>query len=406
MRRDVVGMILRNGTIIDCTGNPAYVADLRIEDGVITEIGTNLAGEMGLEASGKYIIPGLINLHVHINRRNVSRTGSSFRQGAPAIENGSDFHRILFAARNAWYELSRGVTTMRDMCSVGRTASALKAAIDAEIIRGPRLYVCGLGIAATGGHETHRYPGAVEVDGPDEVTKAVRREIKLGADFIKVMASGGLGGMPEHEHPNWSEFTVEEMAAACQAAHSHNKTVTVHAMGDLPVRNALQAGVDGIEHGAVLSEEALAMMADRGVYYVPTASGITAVAEKERRSGDPRLAAEMERLVVHPQRESIREAHRRRVLIGAGSDTLGSIPRELLILQECGLSAYEALQTATKNAALILNNDRIGTIEVGKTADLVILSADPLADLRNVEQVEQVFLGGESVDTTWMCNLQ
>lgn len=399
-------MIIRNGTIIDCTGRSPYVADLRIEDGMITEIGAELEGETVLDASGKYIIPGLINLHVHINRRNVSRTGSSFRQGAPAIENGSDFHRILFAARNAWYELSRGVTTMRDLCSVGRTASALKNAINMEIIRGPRLYVCGLGIAATGGHETHRYPGAVEVDGADEVTKAVRREIKLGADFIKVMASGGLGGMPEHEHPDWSEFTVEEMTAACRAAHSHNKTVTVHAMGDLPVRNALQAGVDGIEHGAVLADEALEIMADRGVYYVPTASGITAVAEKERRSGDPQLAAEMERLVVHPQRESIRKAHRRGILIGAGSDTLGSIPQELLLLQECGLSPYEALQTATRNAAQILNNDRIGTIEVGKAADLVLLAADPLADLRNVEQVEQVFFGGEPVNEAWMCNLQ
>ena len=246
----------------------------------------------------------------------------------------------------------------------------------------------------------------MEVDGADEVTKAVRREIKLGADFIKVMASGGLGGMPEHEHPDWSEFTVEEMTVACRAAHSHNKTVTVHAMGDLPVRNALQAGVDGIEHGAVLADEALEIMADRGVYYVPTASGITAVAEKERRSGDPQLAAEMERLVVHPQRESIRKAHRRGILVGAGSDTLGSIPRELLLLQECGLSPYEALQTATRNAAQILNNDRIGTIEVGKAADLVLLAADPLADLRNVEQVEQVFFGGEPVNEAWMCNLQ
>jgi len=399
-------MVIKGATVIDCTGRMPYAADLQVENGVITRIGENLWDETVVDGTGKFVIPGLVNLHVHINRRNVSRGGSSFRQGAPAIENGSDFHRILFAARNAWYELSRGVTTLRDLCSVGRTASALKAAVEQEIIRGPRLVVCGLGIAATGGHETHRYPGAVEADGPDEVRKAVRTEIRHGADFIKVMASGGLGGMPEHEHPNWSEFTVEEMRAACEAAHSHNRTVTVHAMGELPVMNALEAGVDGIEHGAVLSDRTLDRMLERNVYYVPTASGITAVAARERRNGSSRLAEEMERIVVRPQRESIRKAHEKDILIGAGSDTLGSIPEELRILQACGLSAYEALQTATRNAALILKNDSIGTIEVGKAADLVLLDGDPLEDLGNVERVDRVFLGGEEVSEAWMCNLQ
>ena len=399
-------MVIKGATVIDCTGRMPYAADLQVENGVITRIGENLWDETVVDGTGKFVIPGLVNLHVHINRRNVSRGGSSFRQGAPAIENGSDFHRILFAARNAWYELSRGVTTLRDLCSVGRTASALKAAVEQEIIRGPRLVVCGLGIAATGGHETHRYPGAVEADGPDEVRKAVRTEIRHGADFIKVMASGGLGGMPEHEHPNWSEFTVEEMRAACEAAHSHNRTVTVHAMGELPVMNALEAGVDGIEHGAVLSDRTLDRMLERNVYYVPTASGITAVAARERRNGSSRLAEEMERIVVRPQRESIRKAHEKDILIGAGSDTLGSIPEELRILQACGLSAYEALQTATRNAALILKNDSIGTIEVGKAADLVLLDGNPLEDLRNVERVDRVFLGGEEVSEAWMCNLQ
>lgn len=399
-------MILRNVTIIDCTGAAPYVADLRMENGSIAEIGQLPSGERELDCTGKFLIPGLINLHVHINRRNVSRTQSSFRAGAPAIENGSDQHRILYAARNAWYELSRGVTTIRDLCSVGRTATALKEAIASGIIRGPRLYVCGLGIATTGGHETHRYPGAVEVDGVAEVMKAVRCEIKHGADFIKVMASGGLGGMPEHEHPNWSEFTLEEMKAACDAAHSHHKGVTVHAMGELPVLNSLYAGVDGIEHGAVLTEEALEIMAQRKVYYVPTASGITAVAAKERRNGGHALAEEMERLVVHPQRESIRKAHQRGILIGAGSDTLGSVPDELLIFHQAGMSTYEALQTATKNAAQILGNSNIGTVEVGKIADLVLLEGDPLEDLRNVTRVSRVFFRGEEVSEAWMCNLQ
>lgn len=109
---------------------------------------------------------------------------------------------------------------------------------------------------------------------------------------------------------------------------------------------------------------------------------------------------------VWPQRESIRKAHEAGILIGAGSDTLGSVPAELLLLQECGLSAYEALQTATVNAARLLKHDRIGTIEVGKLADLVVLNGNPLEDLRNVEKVDRVFLGGQLVSERWMCNLQ
>ena len=400
-------MVIKNCNIIDCTGRAPYRADVRVENSRITQIGENLSAEQMYDARGGWLLPGLVNLHVHINRRNLSRGVGVFRQGAPAIENSADGVRMLYAARNAWYELSRGVTAMRDLCSVGRTASQLKSAIAQGIVRGPRLHVCGMGIAATGGHETHRYAGAVEVDGADAVRKAVRQEIKLGADFIKVMASGGLGGMPEHEHPGWSEFTVEEMKAACQAAHSHNRGVTVHAMGAQPVLYALQAGVDGIEHGAVLTQEALETMASRGVYYVPTASGITAVADKERRGGSWSLAAMMEELVVHPQRESIRKAMEAGILIGAGSDTLGSIPQELLIFESCGMSRYEAIRTATINAARILKNeDRFGTVEWGKTADLLLLEENPLEDLRNIEKVKAVFLGGEMVSEAWMCNLQ
>ncbi len=400
-------MIIKNCSIIDCTGREPYISDVEVKDGIITKIESNLdVDDFVIDGEGKYLIPGLINLHVHINRRNVSRTKDSFRQGAPAIENSSDFHRILYAARNAWYELSQGVTTLRDLCSVGRTASALKDAITQKIIRGPRLYVCGMGIAATGGHETHRYKGAVEVDGCDDTLKAVRYEIKLGADFIKVMASGGIGGMPEHEHPAWSELSVDEIKSACDAAHSHNKKVTVHAMGALPVMNSLVAGVDGIEHGASLSDEALDIMKSRGVYYVPTASGIGAVAEKERKNGNTNLADIICEEVVFPQLESIKKAYEKGILIGAGTDTAGDMCEELLLLEKAGLSRYEALQCATFNASKIVENNMIGTIQCGKIADLVLLDNNPLDDLHNIRKVNTVVFEGEVVNEQWMCNLQ
>lgn len=401
-------MIIRNCTIIDCTGRLPYGGEVRIAEGRIQQIGVALQDDgTVLDAGGGFLLPGLVNLHVHINRRHLSRGGGVFRQGAPAVENSTDARRMLYAARNAWYELSQGVTALRDLCSVGRTASELKSAIKEGLIRGPRMVVCGLGIASTGGHETHRYAGAVEADGPDAVMRAAREEIKRGADFIKLMVSGGLGGMPEHEHPGWTEFTVAEISAACHAAHSHNRTVTVHAMGETPVLNALKGGVDGIEHGASLTEEALDIMCERGVYYVPTMSGITAVADKEENTGSPALAAMMRELVVFPQRESVQKAHGRGILIGAGSDTLGSVLDELLLMRECGMTSQEALQTATINAAKILRwEDSLGTVTPGKSADLLIVERNPLEDLRNLNLVQTVLLNGQIVSPSWMCNLQ
>lgn len=399
-------MILKNCTVIDCKKKESFVSDVEIKNGFITKIENRIQGEDVINCAGKFLMPGLINLHVHINRRNVSRTQNSFRQGAPAIENGSDYHRILFAARNAWYELSKGVTTLRDLCSVGRTATALKTAIESGIIKGPRLYVCGMGIATIGGHETHRYKGAVEIGEIENLPQAVENEIALGADFIKAMASGGIGGMPEHEHPAKAELSEEELRVICQTAHKYNKTVTVHAMGDLPVLNSLKAGVDGIEHGAHLSDEAIEIMKEREVYYVPTASGIGAVAEKERKNCNVDLAEIICQEVVYPQLESIKKAHKNGILIGAGTDTLGNMIDELIVLNKAGLSNLEALQCATLNAAKILGNPNIGTVEEGKIADLILLNGNPLENLNNLNEIHTVFFGGEQVDEKWMCNLQ
>ncbi len=394
--------LIKNCRVIDgISDSPLERGFVLLKDNRIELIGhgePDMQADKTIDADNGFLLPGLINLHVHINRRHLSRAEGVFRQGAPYVENSSDAKRMIFAAKNAWYALSQGITTLRDACSVGRTASELKACINEGLIPGPRLIVCGLGIASTGGHETHRYKGAVEADGPAEVKKAVRQEIKMGADFIKLMVSGGLGGMPEHEHPDWTEMDVEEITAATAVAHSHKKDVTVHAMGEAPVINALIGGVDGIEHGAVLTERALDIMKQRNVYYVPTMSGIKAVADKEEQSGSKQLARIMRDSVADPQRESVKKAHKKGILIGAGSDTLGSLYSELKLFNECGLSKIQAIQTATINAAKILRmDDVIGTIEEGKIADLLLVKNNPLEDLDALLEVERVFSVGNEI---------
>ncbi|MDW7659760.1 MAG: amidohydrolase family protein, partial [Bacillota bacterium] len=294
----------------------------------------------------------------------------------------------------------------RDCASKNRINIVLRDMIRNGQVRGPNVLACGFGVAATGGHETHRYQGAVEADGPDEIRKAVRMEIKHGADFIKFMASGGLGGMPEHEDPDWVEMGEDELAAGIREAHDRGRRTTVHAMGTAAIHNALNAGVDCIEHGVCLDEAALSLMQARGVHYVPTLSGIEAVARREEERGDPALGALIRRRVVVPHRESVRQAAARGIRIGCGTDTFGDVVEELCLLQDCGLSAMDCLRAATGTAAEICGlDDRLGRLASGKKADLLVVNGNPLTDLRILRSIRLVIKDGMIADPEWAMNL-
>ena len=361
-----------------------------------------------VDLRGCTLLPGLFNLHVHIQRRHLAaRQQQVFRVGAAAVENAPDTYRIVWAMKNAWRELFSGVTTLRDCASKNRINNTLRDMIRSGIVKGPDILSCGFGIAATGGHETHRYQGAVEVDGPDEVRKAVRMEIKQGADFIKFMASGGIGGMPEHEDPSWVEMGLDELRAGIDEAHNRNKRTTVHAMGERSILRALEAGVDCIEHGVNLNEEALAMMKERRVFYVPTLSGITAVAEREQRSGSRELGDLIQRRVVEPLKHSIQLAAEQDITIGCGTDTFGDVITEMQLFHACGLSNMACVKTATANAARICGLEASrGTVEPGKLADLVIVDQNPLEDLEHLRLVRKVMKRGVLVDLDWAVQLQ
>lgn len=372
-----------------------------IEKIIESSVDNNLKNsvDIRIDAGGGYLVPGLINLHVHIQRRHLHLPGKGvFRQGAAVLENSSDMRRMVFAIRNGMDELYHGVTTIRDCCSKARLNNEYRDCIRDGLTQGPSVISCGLGIASTGGHETHRYPGAVQVDGPDEVRKAVREEIKQGADFIKFMGSGGLGGLPEHEHPYWVELSLEELHVGIAEAHNRMKTCTVHAMGKRAVEFAVRAGMDGIEHGTNLDEELVELMLENTVYYVPTMSGIAAVAQREHDGGSKELASFIRKLVVDPQFESVVLAHKKGILIGAGTDTLGDMVTELMMFVECGMSTMEALRTATANAARILGKtDSIGSIDVGKQADLFLVNQNPLESIGNLKSIEWVMKAGQKI---------
>ena len=356
-----------------------------------------------IDAKCGFLLPGLVNMHVHIQRSHISRGSELFSIAAKNVATGPEAKWILLALRNAWYELSHGITTLRDLSSQARVSNKLRDYFKDGLFNGPRLVTCGLAVACTGGNGS----AVSEVDGPYEVMKAVRREMKEGAEFIKIMVSGGLGGMPEYRNPDWRDFTIEEIKAGVEAAHSHNKTVTVHAYGEQSALNALHAGVDGIEHGSKLTDEALDIMVERGVYYVPTMSGLTSLADREADKGSTEMAQLIREIVVLPQRDSVKHAYKRGVLISAGTDTLGELVHEIELMQECGMTPIDAIKTATSNAACILQmGDRLGLVQEGYLADLLLVDNNPLEDLGNLRNVNTVIRDGNIATCEWICNLQ
>lgn len=403
-------LLIKNGRILnpnrpDKPQSPQK-ADILIENDRITKISEdnhlkNNCSDV-VDADNCIIIPGLINLHTHITRRHLHRQSISipFRHGAPEIENSPITKRILWALKNAWLELGDGVTTIRDAGSKGCVSIDLRNSISEGIFDGPLIIASGEPVAMTGGHESHRYHAAREADGPDEVRKAVREQLRAGADWIKLMASGGIGGMPYREHPSMMEFSEEELRAGTEEAHKRHRRVMVHAMSDESIIAAITVGVDCIEHGVLMSDNTLGMMKEKQRNFVPTMSGIYKVFEREKAAGNDSFADLLLTEVVRKQMDVVTKAVRAGILIGTGSDTLGSVYEEIRLLIECGLSRADALAAATINGAKILGLDReIGTIEEGKRADMVLLEANPLDYPEAYRQIREVIFAGKRLSS-------
>lgn len=362
----------------------------------------DVPSEQTVDARGCTVIPGLLNLHSHPQRRHARYMGpkSPFRVGAAAVESLPNTQRLLHAVQNCWRELiEEGVTTIRAAGSKDFLNIELRDVFADGVFDGPRILATGPILAITGGHGTRGLDGGMQVDGPDEMRRVVRTVLKAEADWIKLCVSGGLAGIHKGDHPSIVEFTPEEVRVAVVEAHKRSRKVMVHGMSAESAKMAVEAGVDCIEHGNLLDDEAIDMMAEREIAFVPTMSGIRRVYERERDGGSP-IVAEMLREVIDPQMEVVATCIKRGILIGTGTDTLGSISREIEMLATCGMSNAEALAAATYRSAVIVEmQDEIGSIEEGKVADMVIVDGDPVSDLAALRQIKEVVCRGHLV--TW-----
>jgi imidazolonepropionase-like amidohydrolase len=391
--------IINARTMLDGTGSAARSdVAIVIENGRIASVDRGAAksghsSETNVVDGGSLTaVPGMINMHAHLD----SMCGPDFAITARLATEGAS---ALAAAHNAWVTLCSGVTTVRDLGNPFSVAIAVRDAIERGLLRGPRIIAAGKLICMTGGHGW--YVG-IEADGPHEMRKAVRENLKAGADCIKVIATGGvLSPGVEVEH---SQLELDELEVAVSEAHRAGRRVAAHAIGTDGVKNALRAGVDTVEHGCYLDAEAIDLFLSTKAVYVPTLSAPHWL--REHRDELPPYAARKTEAVYEAHRESFAAALRAGVRIAAGTDA-GTpfnhhdlFAHELQLMHELGMSAEDVLMCATSRASAALGLEgECGTLAPGRSADIVLVDGDPRADLRALERVRMVFARGRAIAT-------
>lgn len=383
--------ILKNGSIIDGLNNEVVKNSyIKVENGKISEVQqgepVEKEGFEVIDCTGKHILPGLIDCHVHL-----VWNGSADPQSI--IKNEENDRIALEAYKHALDTLKLGVTTVRDLGAPDRTVLHVRNVIDSGLLLGPTIIASGAPICMTGGHV---YYLGYESDGPDEVRKNTRRVLKEGADLVKVMATGGI--YTKGEEPGSVQLTIEELSAAKEEALKKNKKVSAHADGIEGIMNCLEVGIDTIEHGIYADRQALEIMKNQGTFLVPT----MAVMRQLISSPDiPAYALEKAKQVVGPHFSMLQEAVQIGVKIATGTDCGSPLtpPRyyydELAIMHEAGMSEMEVIKASTNVAAECLGiEDQRGSISPGKFADLLIVDSNPLNDLNSLRGDKLVMKNG------------
>jgi len=354
------------------------------------------SGASIIDLSDATVLPGLIDCHTHIVMQ-LERYDDRFRKSP--IDAAVTAH--LYAKRT----LEAGFTTCRDVGSGEFIDVALKKAINEGKVVGPRLFVAGHGLSATGGHgDLSGYSPYLKfdgfsgvVDGVDEIRKKIRWNIKFGADHIKFAATAGV--LSEEESVGAPQFSFEEMKAIVDEAAMWGRKVAAHAHGAEGIKMAVKAGVASIEHGSLLDDEGIALMKQKGTYLVPTVIAGDAVEKFGKQYNLPEKLMEKARMLNTKKRESYRKAIKAGVKIAFGTDA-GVFPHgmnalEFKLLVDLGMTPMQAIQSATLIAAELLGHqDKIGSVEAGKYADLVAVKGDPLKDITLLERVQYVMKGG------------
>jgi imidazolonepropionase-like amidohydrolase len=368
-----------------------------VKDGFITAS----AGQKIIDLKHSTVMPGLMDMHVHME--------SQTRKGAVAdrfIENPADIAFESVGYANA--TLMAGFTTVRDLGGSGVNI-ALRNAINKREVIGPRIYTAGKSIATTGGHAdpTNGYrrdlmgdPGPKEgvINGADEARKAVRQRYKEGSDLIKITATAGV--LSQAKDATGAQFTDEELKAIVETAKDYGFRVAAHAHGAEGMKRAIRAGITSVEHGTYMDDEAMALMKEHGTWFVPTIIAGKSTADSAQIRGYYTDVVTPKALAVGPKiQATFAKAYKTGVKIAFGTDAgvfaHGKNAKEFEYMVEAGMPAIESIRCATLNAAELLGvTDILGTIEKGKLADIVAVDGDPVKDIKLMQKVSFVMKDG------------
>ncbi|MBZ5600403.1 MAG: amidohydrolase family protein [Acidobacteriia bacterium] len=395
-------VVVRAGKLLDVkTGRTLSDQAIVIEGDKIVSVGPASdapAGATTINLPNATVLPGLIDAHTHI----------TFNPNFGYDTLGISIPReALTGAHNARLTLEAGFTTIRNVAARGYTDVALRDAINAGDVPGPRMLVSGPALSITGGHcdnnllpfEYHASNEGV-ADGIEAVQHKTREVIKYGADLIKICATGGV--LSKGDDPNAPQFTLEEMKAIVAEAHRLGHKVAAHAHGAQGVIWASEAGVDSVEHGHLMNDAAIATLKKNGTYLVPTLYLMDWQKENAARANLPDYAKRKMEMVSETGQNAAKKAFAAGVKIGMGTDAAvyphGLNAHELAVYVRLGMTPLQAIQTATINDADLLGwSDKIGTIEPGKWADIIAVDGDPLQDITTLQHVKFVMKGGEVV---------
>ncbi|MGA2001206.1 MAG: amidohydrolase family protein [Terriglobales bacterium] len=367
--------------------------------GVITSVGPAGAVAPTVDLPNATCLPGLIDVHTHI-------TGDATMHGYRAL--GISIPReTTIGVKNARITLHAGFTTVRNVGADGFTDVAVRDAINAGDIEGPRMMVSGPALGITGGHcdetllpfEYHRVSEGV-ADGPWAARQKVREVIKYGADLIKICASGGV--LSKGDQAATPQYTLEEMQAIAAEAHKLGRKVAAHAHGAESIRDAIRAGIDSIEHSSLIDDEGIRLAKEHGTYLVFDIYNDDYILAMGEKAGMLPESIEKEKQIGRLQRENFRKAFQAGAKMAFGTDAgvypHGENARQFAKMVEWGMKPLDAIQAATIHAADLLGwSDKVGTLEKGRYADLIAVDGDPLTDVKVLENVRFVMKGGAVV---------